>query len=225
RHIGGGRLEFLGRVDQQVKVRGYRIEPGEVEAALREQAGVEQAVVVVREEEGGEKRLVGYVVRSRESEESEDRKSESESEEKKKKERKEKKEGVEWNVGEVREGLRRRLPEYMVRAVIVELEKLPLTATGKMDRGALPRPGEGRTGGAGGAGAGGGEERKYVAAGNEVEEKLCAIWKEVLGVERVGVEDNFFELGGDSILSIQVVARAREEGLQVTPKQMFEQQT
>ena len=114
---------------------------------------------------------------------------------------------------ELRAYLSEKVPEYMVPVVIMELEQMPLTANGKVDRRALPGP-----------------ELKasrdgYVAARTREEAILCEIWREVLGVERVGVEDNFFELGGDSILSIQVIARARQAGLQLTPRQFFERQT
>jgi acyl carrier protein len=110
RHRGDGELEFLGRIDQQVKLRGYRIELGEIEAALMEQAAVREAVVITQES-GGEKRLVGYVV--------------SEGEVK---------------VDELRQALRVKLPEYMVPSALVVLESLPLTPNGKLDRRALPAP-------------------------------------------------------------------------------------
>src|SRR5262249_33464040 len=155
-------------------------ELGEIEAALNQHASVEQVVVLAREDEPGEKRLVGYLVgRQKVSDK------------------------------ELREHLQERLPDYMTPSVFVELERMPLTANGKIDRRALPKPElNGSTGG-------------YVAARTEVEEILCAIWSEALGVERVGVADNFFELGGDSILSIQVIAKARRAGIRVTPRQFF----
>ncbi len=105
-----------------------------------------------------------------------------------------------------------RVPEYMVPSAFVNLEQLPLTGNGKVDRRALPKPEVG-------------DGTEYVGPRDEIEEVLCAIWIELLGVERVGIHDNFFELGGDSILSIQVVARAREAGIQLTPKHFFEHQT
>jgi amino acid adenylation domain-containing protein/non-ribosomal peptide synthase protein (TIGR01720 family) len=184
-----GHLEFLGRLDHQVKIRGFRIELGEIEAALGGLPAVREAAVVDRQEAGGEKRLVAYVVAQ---------------------------EGMTLEGGELRRGLRERLPEYMIPSLFMELEALPLTANGKVDRGELPEvgaAGEARRGGA------------RVEPRGEVEEALAAIWAEVLGVEEVGAGDNFFELGGDSILSIQIIARARRAGLNLTSKQVFQAPT
>ncbi|WP_447599366.1 amino acid adenylation domain-containing protein [Nitrospira sp. Nam80] len=185
RRRADGTLECLGRVDQQVKLRGYRIEPGEIEARLVEYPPITHAVVVVREEPAGPKRLVGYLVAS---------------------------EPV--AASELREFLRRRLPEYMIPATFVVLDKLPLTPNGKVDRKALPAPEEGR-----------GVARPYAAPRTELEATLAAVWRDVLGAARVGIHDNFFELGGDSILSIQVVSRVRQQGIALTPRQLFQQQT
>ncbi len=185
RRRADGELEFLGRVDTQVKIRGFRIEPGEIEAVLLEQEGVHEAVVVVREDAPGQKRLAAYVVPW---------------------------EGAEISTAELRARLGQRLPDYMVPGAVVVLEKLPLSANGKLDRRALPAPERG------------GAER-HTAPRTEAEEILCAVWAGVLKVERVGVEENFFELGGDSILSIQVVSRARQRGLRLTPRQVFERPT
>ncbi|HEU0079960.1 MAG TPA: amino acid adenylation domain-containing protein, partial [Longimicrobiaceae bacterium] len=180
-----GVLEFLGRVDQQVKVRGFRIEPGEVEAALLGHPSVREAVVVVRED-GGERRLVGYVVAA---------------------------EGAAVDAGELRAWLKGRLPEYMVPPAVVELETLPLTPTGKVDRRALPAPDA----------SGGGE---YVAPRGEVEERLAAIWASVLGVERVGIHDDFFALGGHSLLATRVTSRVREVfGVELPLRAVFEAPT
>src|SRR5829696_941897 len=189
RYLADGRVEFLGRRDQQVKLRGYRIELGEVEAVLRSQSGVQDAVVVVQEGAGGEKRLVGYVVRD---------------------------EGAgAVTMSEWRSRLSEQLPEYMIPALVMELRELPLTANGKVERRALPEP----------DGARPELGTSYEAPRNEVEAELCRIWAGVLGLERVGIHDNFFELGGDSILSIQIVARANQKGLRLAPRHLFEQRT
>ncbi|OBI51582.1 hypothetical protein A5707_13980 [Mycobacterium kyorinense] len=176
-----GQLEYLGRADEQVKVRGYRIELGEIQAALAGLAGVEQAVVIAREDHPGDKRLVGYVTGTADP-------------------------------ATARTKLAERLPAYMVPAAVVVLEALPLTVNGKLDTRALPAPEYQDT-------------DRYRAPSNPVEETLAGIFAEVLGVERVGVDDSFFELGGDSILSIQVVARARFAGLVCRPRDVFVEQT
>ncbi|WP_156425237.1 non-ribosomal peptide synthetase, partial [Mycobacterium sp. GA-1285] len=176
-----GQLHYLGRADEQVKIRGYRIELGEVQAALAGYDGVQQAVVIAREDRPGDKRLVGYVTGSADP-------------------------------ATLRTALAERLPEYMVPAAVVVLERLPLTTNNKLDVRALPAPEY-----AGGDG--------YRAPANAVEEVLADIYAQVLGLERVGVDDSFFELGGDSILSMQVVARARAAGLLCRPRDIFDEQT
>ena len=122
-------------------------------------------------------------------------------------------ENASLNVENIRGYLAQQLPDYMIPGVIMELDALPLNPHGKVDRRRLPKPDTTV------------HAKEYVAPRNEVEEKLAAIWKEVLKVERVGIRDNFFELGGDSILSIQVIARAGQQGLRITPVQMFQYQT
>ncbi|HEX2271663.1 MAG TPA: amino acid adenylation domain-containing protein, partial [Pyrinomonadaceae bacterium] len=123
--------------------------------------------------------------------------------------------GDEVSVTELRRYLKEQLPEYLIPAAYVTLRELPLTANGKVDRRALPAPEQSRPE----------LEREYVAARTPVEEQLCRIWSEVLRVEQVGVYDNFFELGGDSILTIQVVSRARQVGLEITSLDIFQHQT
>jgi amino acid adenylation domain-containing protein/non-ribosomal peptide synthase protein (TIGR01720 family) len=183
RFLPDGQVEFLGRTDHQVKIRGYRIELEEIEVAIGQHPAVRQAVVVAREEEGGHKRLVAYVVGSA-------------------------------GAAELQSFLKENLPDYMTPSAIVKLEALPLTANGKVDRKALPAP------------EAAGADREYVAPRTPAEETLAGIWSQVLGVERVGIHDNFFSaLGGDSILSIQIIARANQAGLRLTPKQIFEHQT
>ena len=180
-----GNLEFLGRVDQQVKIRGFRVELGEIEAVLREQDSVQEAVVVAREDEPGEKRLVGYVVGAA---------------------------GKSVDASALRQELTKKLPDYMVPAAVMVLERIPLTANGKVDRKALPAPEFIST-------------SDYREGRTPEEEILCGLFAEVLGVSRVGLDDNFFEMGGDSIVSIQLVSRARKAGLIITPREVFQRQT
>ena len=186
RRRADGNIEFLGRQDHQVKMRGFRIELGEIEIALQQLPEVEQATVIMREDEPGNKQLAAYVVTS----------------------------GA-ITKAQLREALGLKLPPYMVPAHFVMLDSFPLTPNGKIDRKALPEPSTER----------GLDEAGYVAPRNDIEAILCGIWAKLLKVERVGIHDNFFELGGDSILSIQVIGRARGEGVQLTPRQIFERQT
>ncbi len=165
-----GTLEFMGRNDHQVKLRGFRIEPGEVEARLREHDGVRDAVVLAREDAPGGARLVAWYA----ADEPLDA------------------EALRRHVGE-------RLPDHMVPAAYVHVERLPLTPNGKLDRGALPAP-------EGGAYA----RRGYEPPAGPTEQALAEIWSEVLGVERVGRRDDFFELGGHSLLAVRLIARVRQ---------------
>ncbi|OBA76568.1 hypothetical protein A5641_20465 [Mycobacterium sp. 1554424.7] len=176
-----GQLRYVGRADEQVKIRGFRIELGEVQAALAEVDGVEQAVVIAREDRPGDKRLVAYMTGTAEP-------------------------------AAARAALAERLPAYMVPAAFVAIDAVPLTVNGKLDKRALPAPEYQDT-------------DRYRAPGNAVEEILADIYAQVLGLERVGVDESFFELGGDSILSMQVVARARAAGVVCRPRDIFVEQT
>jgi thioesterase domain-containing protein/acyl carrier protein len=186
-----GRLDFLGRVDAQVKVNGVRVEPGEVESVLRELADVKQAHVRAWKSPSGETRLVAYVVpRSSTAPTSPCPPGEGRGE------------GATHpglNLEAVRTWLKRRLPEYMVPSAFVVLEALPLTSSGKVDGRALPAPGEARQG-----------SRTSIPPRDELERELANVWEEVLGVTPVGVTDSFFELGGQSLLAVRLVARLRE---------------
>jgi amino acid adenylation domain-containing protein len=170
RWLRDGNLEFLGRVDDQVKVRGFRVEPGEIAAVICRHPGVREAVVVPRESASG-LRLVAYAAAEPGT-----------------------------PVTELRELVKSALPAYMVPADFVLLDALPLTATGKLDRRALPEPTAGDTA----AGDG------YAPPETVTEELLAAIWAGLLGRERVGIFDDFFDLGGHSLLAPQVFARIEE---------------
>ncbi|HEV3051765.1 MAG TPA: non-ribosomal peptide synthetase, partial [Longimicrobium sp.] len=166
-----GTLEFLGRTDFQVKVRGFRIELGEIEAALRSHDAVRDALVLAREDAPGDPRLAAYYLAD---------------------------EPV--AVEALRAHLAERLPEYMVPAAYVWMERLPLTPNGKTDRRALPAPGSDAF-----------AARGYQPPDGETEEAVAAIWADLLRVERVGRHDNFFQLGGNSLLATRLVFRIRRE--------------
>jgi amino acid adenylation domain-containing protein len=203
RYRRDGELEFLGRGDDQVKVRGYRVELGEVETMLSQHPGVREAVVVAREEPGGGKRLVAYVVAHDAAREGSGNGDNG---------------GGESGVrsSELRAYLKERLPEYMVPGAYVQLEQMPLSPNRKVDRKALPEP----------EGAGVERETEYVAARTPVEELLVEIWAELLGLERVSIHDNFFELGGHSLLATQLVSKLQQTlVIEVPLRQIFETPT
>jgi amino acid adenylation domain-containing protein/non-ribosomal peptide synthase protein (TIGR01720 family) len=187
RRLPGGELVYLGRMDRQVKIRGFRVELGEIETALAELSAVGQAVVLDHEDGAGGRRLTAYVVLR----------------------------GAELpTAGDLRSLLQERLPDYMVPALFVLLETLPLTGHGKIDRKALLAIGPDRP-----------DVGDFLLPRTEAEKVLGGIWSEVLRIERVGIHDNFFEMGGDSILSIQIIARANRAGLRLAPKHLFLHQT
>lgn len=188
RYREDGNVEFLGRVDQQVKLRGYRIELGEVEYVLSNAPGVYQAAVLLRQDKPEQQRLVGYVTGLPE---------------------------LKAMLDQVRSYVAARLPQYMVPSVILWVEIMPLTATGKINRSALPVPEETA-----------GQAAAKIAPRNQVEEALAELWKSVLGVPEAGIHDNFFERGGHSLLATQLVSRMREVfDVEVSLRVIFERPT
>ncbi|MDK1288851.1 non-ribosomal peptide synthase/polyketide synthase [Pseudoalteromonas umbrosa] len=187
RYLCDGNIEFLGRQDEQVKIRGFRIELGEIEHALSQSESVASCVVIAQNYEQG-KRLVGYIEGAQEQD---------------------------LDPEQLREELRKTLPEHMLPSLLIEVQSWPLTPNGKVDRKALPKPEDGVLSGA------------YAAPQGSVEIQLQALWSELLQLpdSQVSVTANFFELGGDSILSIQMVSRAAKQGLHFSVKALFDAPT
>ncbi|CAI8969681.1 non-ribosomal peptide synthase/polyketide synthase [Pseudomonas chlororaphis] len=185
RYRADGVVEYIGRVDHQVKVRGFRIELGEIESCLRDQAEVREAAVLAEND-----RLVAYLVTHDAT---------SEADQAVLRER-------------FKATLRESLPDYMVPAYLLFLERMPLTPNGKLDRKALPKPDASLL------------QKRHVPAVSEKEQQVAAIWADILGAERIGLEDHFFELGGHSLLATRVVSRVRQAlGIEVALKTLFEQ--
>ncbi|PYY14350.1 MAG: non-ribosomal peptide synthetase, partial [Acidobacteria bacterium] len=186
RYRADGNIEYLGRIDDQVKIRGFRIELGEIEAVLHEHPLVREARVVVHEDISGDRRLAAYIVCA---------------------------EKADSGLQQLREYLSDKLPNYMVPAII-KLEKLPLTANGKLDRRALPPPELSKKQDTP-------VEETRDGSRDAVEQVLAEVWTEVLGIQEIGNYDNFFDLGGHSLTAIQVVARVKTRlGLQIKPRQL-----
>ncbi|NOQ27705.1 MAG: amino acid adenylation domain-containing protein, partial [Bacteroidales bacterium] len=178
RWLPDGNIEFLGRIDHQVKIRGFRIELGEIENTLLKHENIKESVVLAREE-NGDKYLCAYVVCTEE-----------------------------FSHEELKAYMSSQLPDYMIPSYFVELESLPLTTNGKVNRKALPSP-EIKAG------------DNYVAPKTKEESLLVDVWSKVLGVEGIGVTDNFFSLGGDSIKTIQIQARLNTAGFKISVKDIF----
>jgi acyl carrier protein len=185
RYLRNGSIEFLGRNDGQVKIRGFRIELGEIETVLARHPAVRGAVIVAREDELGEKRLVAYVT-SRTNPPT---------------------------IAELREHLKKQMPEYMVPAAFVILEEFPLTPNGKVDRGNLPAPDSGNTM----------RDEAGAAPVTEIQTAVAGIMASLLGIESVDAEANFFDLGGHSLLGTQLIASIRKEfGINLPLRVVFE---
>ncbi|WP_416043140.1 fengycin non-ribosomal peptide synthetase FenE [Bacillus halotolerans] len=179
RWLPDGTIEYVGRADDQVKIRGYRVELGEIESALRHIDGVKEAAALARTGQLGSKELYAYISV---------------------------KEGT--DAEQVRTHLSQKLPGYMMPAYVIEMDALPLTANGKLNRKALPEPDIT-------------SKQTYVPPRNDLEEQLAIIWQEVLGTQRIGIEDSFFELGGDSIKALQVSARLGRYGWSLHASDLF----
>lgn len=182
RWLPDGNLEFLGRVDDQVQIRGYRIELGEITYHLNHYPGITQSFVTTFTNQAGVQALVAYVCCNQALVEK-----------------------------DIRDGLKRVLPGYMVPETIVMLDAFPLSPNGKLDKEALPLPTV--------------EVHEFTAPRNEIETQLFLIWKELLNTDKIGIHDDFFALGGDSIITIQVVSRAKRLGYSLQARDIFEHKT
>ncbi|PSL44993.1 amino acid adenylation domain-containing protein [Chitinophaga niastensis] len=186
RWLPDGTIEYLGRIDNQVKIRGYRIELGEIENALQESEWVKDAVVLHRpgnktEAENNNQRLIAYIVPS----------------------------GI-FNDDQIRIYLRNKLPEYMIPALFIEMDQLPLTANGKINKQALPDPVSHQ-----------GPAGEYVAPRNSLEQTMADIWKRILNIQQVGIYDNFFDLGGHSLLVMRLTTEIWEAFHEKIPVKLF----
>lgn len=189
RWLTNGKMEYMGRLDQQVKIRGFRVEPSEVEAAIIDYPSIREAVVFAHENAPGNKQLVCYLVVE---------------------------EGkTPPSIKELRSFLKRKLPDYMIPPVMMTLDELPLTSTGKIDRDSLPLPDRNRL-----------LETPFVAPRTPTEKAIAQIWSDVLEIERIGIHDNFFEIGGHSLLATQVISRLRDNfQVDLPVRLLFDQQT
>ncbi|MEM9819585.1 MAG: amino acid adenylation domain-containing protein, partial [Bacteroidota bacterium] len=179
-----GNIEFIGRKDSQIKMRGYRIELGEIETVLQKLDQVQQAVVLAKKDPSGTKQLVAYVVPA----------------------------NGQFDKAQIQNELKTHLPEYMVPAMMMEIEKMPLNANGKIDKRALPEPDTSNI-----------ASKEYVAPTSETEQKIAKIWQELLEVEQVGINDDFFELGGHSLLATRVISELRTQlNIEVAIRDMFQ---
>ena len=180
RWLPDGNIMCLGRIDDQIKIRGFRIELGEVENAIRKLPEVKDCAVIVRKDNYNENAIYAYIVSDEEV-----------------------------SVSSVRDRLGQVLPEYMIPAYMGQIEVIPVTASGKLDRRALPE-------------LEASSSREYVAPQNETEEKVVKVFEEILGIERIGVKDNFFEMGGHSLRATRAINRIEAEtGVRLPLKSMF----
>lgn len=170
--IHDGNIQFLGRADEQVKVRGYRIELGEIETCLLQNTSLSNAIVIVHDKEAAQQKIVAYLVSG----------------------------DGQKNTNEIRSFLQQHLPDYMIPSVFIWMDKIPKTASGKVDKKALPNPDASAL-----------LTHAYVAPVSKTEQLLAELWKELLSVERAGAEDNFFELGGTSLPALKMAATLKSK--------------
>jgi amino acid adenylation domain-containing protein/non-ribosomal peptide synthase protein (TIGR01720 family) len=186
RYLPDGSLEILGRVDDQVKYHGFRIELDEIRQALNQYKQIQNSIVLIRKDQQQRDTLVAYYLADQE-----------------------------LTTSDLRNHLEQRIPEEVIPNIFIHLSRIPLTANGKIDRQALPSIEEARQK----------SVRSFVAPHTPTEIALADIWSQVLGLDQIGIHDNFFALGGDSILGIQIIAKANQAGIQFSPKQLFQYQT
>ncbi len=180
RWLPDGNIEYLGRIDEQVKIRGFRIELGEIESKIREIEGINDCAVIVRADSTGDKAIYAYYT-------SDD----------------------EMSVSEIRDRLSASMPGYMIPAYMMQIETIPVTRNGKLDKRALPEI-TAKTG------------REYTAPETETQEIICAIFSEILGVKQVGIKDSFFELGGHSLRATRLVNAIEEKtGVKIALRDVF----
>ncbi|WP_245763875.1 non-ribosomal peptide synthetase [Pseudoalteromonas denitrificans] len=196
RYLKDSNIEFIGRIDAQIKIRGFRVELGEIEYQINQDERVDSALVVAKETSSGGKQLIGYVKLSLMHETADVEKA------------------VLAQLAEIKGSLLTRMPDYMVPSAFVKIEEWPLTANGKVDRKSLPQADDSLLQG------------EYVGPQTDTEKALVNIWSGLLNLEadKISTTANFFELGGDSILSIQLVSQANQLGMQLTVKQLFDNQ-
>ncbi|WP_143329023.1 non-ribosomal peptide synthetase, partial [Clostridium puniceum] len=186
RWLPDGNIEYLGRIDNQIKIRGFRIELGEIESQLSKVRGIKEAVVVSRNDDNGEKYLCAYITAEEE-----------------------------LTITSVKEELSKKLPAYMMPGYIIQIDKLPLTSNGKIDRKALPEIDKSQV-----------LNAEYEAPRNKTEEKLVEIWERVLGRIHIGINDNYFDLGGHSLKATVITAQIKKElGFEVKVRELFENPT
>jgi amino acid adenylation domain-containing protein len=173
RYLPQGEIEFMGRLDDQIKINGFRVEPGEIESMLKKHDAVREAVVLVATDNAGSKYLTGYVTANS------DKSIDAES---------------------LKDYLKQKLASFMIPRELMILPRIPLNPNGKVDRNALPKPGSGKSG----------SSVDFIPAHSETEKALAAIWREVLGIDHVGIRDNFFDIGGTSVLSVKIISKIRE---------------